>query len=707
MSLLPGSFSNERDTPPFALILLIATAAFCLSLSNNFVWDDWILLVPNQTYITFDIKGIFLGLDNAVEYLPVRDLSLAIDTAIWGTNPFGFHLTNLLLYLVTLYVLYILVTKIAELFEIAGGNTLAFWSTLIFAVHPLHAEVINFVTGGRNTLLAGLFLFISWALLMIAFQRNSKTLIFVSIFFYLLALFSKAITVFFPAFLICLLWIVPLKVVTLRRKILVLVSYSLVTAAAILVHINYATNSGIVAERLFVFGSEATGYAVGKSFQIIWFYIKMLLVPFPLSVDYATPVAIQGFWAMAALASLPVLTLIFVALKIRNISPMAFCGITWFLSSLIPVLNFFPTIPVVADRYTYLGIFGFGLLCADLLCRFKQHQKPLASIALVIIMAWSCLSFARTLDWRTDITLWQSATRANPSASRINLAQALWDQGRYEEAFSELSIEKEQHSAEAYNYDFYKGLLLTQQGLTDDAIQAFKLSLAEGGDAYRKVHFNLAKSYEIKGETQLALKHYLETIESNAVDPFGKYRQQAQAGIERIWQQFAPRAKVLRQEAEGNRQDPVKQHNYAYFLHLIGKYDEAAIYYQRITKLAPSRWEAWYNLGLAQQKQRQYNNAIEAFKNTAALNSSNADIFNSMGNCYFELKLYSEAEKNYLTALQIKPDYFFPTFNLARVYFYTNNKENALKYFEKASNLAGKNDAYRSRIKTYLQLMVE
>ena len=114
------------------LFIVICTAiVYINSLGNGFVWDDNVLLVPNEAYKKLDFGRIFFTKVNSLEYLPFRDLSYVIDYQVWGMNPFGFHLTNLLLYLISLIVLFNMVKNIAILSGEKEWEVIAFWTTLI------------------------------------------------------------------------------------------------------------------------------------------------------------------------------------------------------------------------------------------------------------------------------------------------------------------------------------------------------------------------------------------------------------------------------------------------------------------------------------------------------------------------------------------------------------------------------------------------
>ena len=697
MRLLTALNCDERPYSGIIIILLITAATFGLSLANDFVWDDWTLLVPNQVYRTFDLKGMFLGLSNSFEYLPIRDLTLALDAAIWGMNPFGFHLTNLLLYLCSLIVLHVVVRRMANLFEHTESDRLAFWTTLVFAIHPLHAEVVNFI-GARNTILAGLFLFLSISVLIRCLQENRGSLMSLSLFYYVLAAFSKAIVVFFPAFLFCFLWMIPRAVATLRIKMLAFVGFSVTTVAVVLIHLRIGYESGAISERLLGYGSEGQGYVIGKAFHIIWFYLQKLVVPYPLGVDYPLSLQVDGFWMRTLAVAVVVLLLMIAALISRKRSPLLLIGLVWFFASLLPVLNFFPTSPVVADRYAFLGVLGFGLIFADLINQPGALKKLLVGSATVMVVVWCSLSFARTLDWRSDITLWQSARNANPRASRLNLANALWKKGRFEEALQELKVEKELTSS--HRHSLFTGKYLLDQGRIDEAIPFFKRSLNEGGDADKILHLYMGQAYEKNEQPRLALKHYLSSIEE--INPGILTEEVAQEGLERIWLQYAPQIEALRRSAENSPRDFEKQNEMALFLHSIGQYDKAIAYYQRALKLKPSSWQAWHNVGLVKKHQRKFTEAVQALESALALNPANTGSLNTLGICYGRMGDYDKAEESYLRALQIDPGFVFVNFNLAKLYFVTGDKVKARDYFSRVLSLNG---AYRPRVNRYMLMM--
>jgi hypothetical protein len=405
--------------PAVIVILLITAGVFGVCLFHDFVWDDWVLMVPNPVYLEFDLRGMLLAPANSVEYLPVRDLSIALDALIWGMTPFGFHLSNLVFYLLSLVFLYAAVTRLAQLFNAPRPETLAFWTTLLFALHPLHVEVVNFI-GARNSILAGLFLFLSLTLSLKSLQENQRGLIWWALLCYACATLSKAIVVFYPLFLALLLWLVPGGSAARKTRAWHLAGFVAVTIGMVAIHLKFAGESGFANEEILRFGVESEWFQIRKALLITLFYTRMSIVPYPLTVEYPVDFIFQASLLHQA-SALGLLILAGVSIwTCRRNHPLAALGLAWFYIALIPVLNLFPTHPVIADRYAYLAVLGFALLCAYLIAATGRTLQHIRVIAVLLVALASGVSLARSLDWRSDLSLWQEAVKAYPASTRAN-----------------------------------------------------------------------------------------------------------------------------------------------------------------------------------------------------------------------------------------------------------------------------------------------
>ncbi|MCX5716321.1 MAG: hypothetical protein NTV07_05660, partial [Candidatus Omnitrophica bacterium] len=110
----------RTETLLLLLILFTASCLYLSSLNNPFIWDDNHLIISENNIRTFAcIPEIFtthlchnIGASNF--YRPIQSLSFMIDYAAWKLNPFGYHLTNLLLHLINIILTYLLVKKVLK-----------------------------------------------------------------------------------------------------------------------------------------------------------------------------------------------------------------------------------------------------------------------------------------------------------------------------------------------------------------------------------------------------------------------------------------------------------------------------------------------------------------------------------------------------------------------------------------------------------------
>ena len=187
----------------FIYILLIVTVnlfLFLPAMRGDFVWDDLSLVTENMELKDPAFLSRFLrlpfgetdGVDPSAGgtfqrnefYRPLTMLSYWIDSKIWGLNPAGFHLTNILLHVINALLLFLILQTLP------WDRSLAFAAALLFSVFPLHFENVAWISG-RTDLLS--FLFAAAAILsLVRFSRFSGYgWLFLSALFFLLALLSK------------------------------------------------------------------------------------------------------------------------------------------------------------------------------------------------------------------------------------------------------------------------------------------------------------------------------------------------------------------------------------------------------------------------------------------------------------------------------------------------------------------------------------
>jgi len=157
----------KRRGVPILIIIVSCFIVYTNSLSNNFVWDDEFLIEDNIfVKNSGQLKNIFTshlfaGSDKeSLAYRPLQIITYKLDYFFWKLDPFGYHLTNILLHILVAVSVLLLLERLFNL-------NIAFLTTLLFAVHPIHTEAVTYISG-RADLLAGLF-----TILTILFYRKS------------------------------------------------------------------------------------------------------------------------------------------------------------------------------------------------------------------------------------------------------------------------------------------------------------------------------------------------------------------------------------------------------------------------------------------------------------------------------------------------------------------------------------------------------
>ena len=137
---------NMKRYIAFILLILVSIIIFSNTFQNPFMWDDNELIVENRyikhlKFIPFLFSFTYWKYHHPLTkgfYRPITTTSFALDYSLWGTNPFGYHLTNLLLHILNVILIYFLINRL-------GGRGLAFLAALFFAAHPIHTESVSWI----------------------------------------------------------------------------------------------------------------------------------------------------------------------------------------------------------------------------------------------------------------------------------------------------------------------------------------------------------------------------------------------------------------------------------------------------------------------------------------------------------------------------------------------------------------------------------
>ncbi len=523
-------------------IIIVAVAAFgagFTGLNGAFVWDDIALLVLKPVYRHFDLRTFFFSPANGMEYLPVRDITYAIDMKLWGMmNPYGFHLTNLILYTLIAITVFLVSLEMATFLSADRDKTrpepsditAALLASLLFVAHPIHSEAVAFVTQ-RNTLLAGLFFFLSlWCYLRHARGGQSYGWWYTaSLLTFVFSLLSKGYGIILPLVLLLCVTISARHGKSRFGSILELAPFMLISALFAVLFTTIARSAQVMIHQA---GDPSFSGKIAIALQIPFFYVEKLLYPLALAPEYNISFSESIFSLRAKVCCIILILTAVAAYRWRcTFPPLLFCY-GWFLLTLLPVLNLFPTHPVVADRYAFIPSFALCLFAASIPSVITQRRKTVVylTMCIVVVCGLFFLEMAQNKIWRSETELWEHAVKVSPTSSRSyeNLSRALYSGGDTGGA-----IEMARHAlainSGSIQYDFLMGIRFVMNDNIPFAISAFSRSVNRN-PFFVEGYYLLAQSYERIGRFREAADTYRLLLASPGLDE-GGYRDKASTGL--------------------------------------------------------------------------------------------------------------------------------------------------------------------------------
>jgi tetratricopeptide (TPR) repeat protein len=593
------------------IILIVSFAAYLNTLHNGFVYDDlsyilrnpWIKDVNYVPEIFSSSAWAFTEVANY--YRPLVNIVYMLDYHIFGMNPWGFHLTNILFHagvsLMVFLVANLLLYKIqvlepsgiqhtknriysaAHTMPLSTDNLVpAFIAALFFATHPIHTEPVAWVSGVQD-LSFTFFYLLSFYFYLRADGVWGKFSI-VSLVFFFMATLCKETALTLPVLLFA--YDYSFK----RDTVLHFTSnalYSLIKR-----YLPYLIVSGIYfILRFYVLGGFFTEKAHAhlstyeyliNVFPLFAQYLWKLIIPINLNAAYEFH-PVTSLLELKSIFSLAVsLGFILILYFARNRNSIVFFSLVWIAIPLLPVFY----IPAVgentfAERYLYLPSVGFVIILTIGLfgiARFYALSRRALPIILFCVLSITTLysigTIKRNLVWKDELTLWSDTVRKSPNSFLVhnNLGNAYYRQGRIDEALEEYreTLRLEPDYADAHNN---LGIVYDKQGRTDEAIMEYRIALRLNPD-YADAHNNLGKAYYIQGQIDEAVREYKEALRLNP--------------------------------------ELAEAHNNLGAIHYIqGRIDEAVREYKEAIRLVPGYADAHFNLGLAYKSKDLRSEAIK------------------------------------------------------------------------------------------------
>jgi tetratricopeptide (TPR) repeat protein len=677
----------ERGPSSFAtwllpcVIFLLTFIAFSPTLRNAFVnWDDGKNIYENLNYRGLgwsQLRWMFTTFHMG-HYQPLTWITLGLDYLVWGVNPFGYHLTSLILHAVNGVLFYFLALRLLSLAygisAASGGWNLragAGFAALLFAIHPLRVESVAWATERRDVL-SGLFLLWSVLLYLRAAVVREEALrwrwLGMALGVYVLSLFSKATGVTLPIMLLAL------DVYPLRRlgggegkwfggearviwgeKVPFFFVAIIVGVIALLAQkqtgaLKSTAEYGVVA--------RITQALFGLVYYLWKSVIPLGLSPFyeiPFSVD---PLAVPFLISLTVVLALTILFLIF-----RHRWPAGLAVWIWYVTILAPVLGLVQSGPqFVADRYSYVSCLGWAMLAGAGVLHLSQCWVSskisrqifigVMALSLGILGGFGVLTWRQTNVWHDSETLWRYAlSMTESSRGHLMLGAALFAPARLDEAVAEfrrgLQIRSDDGVRASLWYNL--GLALAKQGKLEESgscfEQALKLDPQDAGAAYE-----LGNIRASQGKLDDAEAHFRAALQ---IDPSS-----AQA-----------------------------HNNLGSVLAAQGRLEEAAVHFREATRIDPNHLPARRNLGSLLAQRGELGEAVEQFRAALKLDPGQSDIHVRLAGILIRQGNLDEGIHHLEAALKIRPDFAEAHEQLGRVLASRGKTDEAMQHYNEAIRL--------------------
>ena len=742
-----------------ALLVLVGFIIYSNTFHSPFVFDDRDAIADN-TFIRMDEITSRSIIDAATGYgrnRPVAMLSFAINYYLGKYNVIGYHLVNILIHIANGILLFLFLKLTLTLLNRQTNTTrnlnpstivvLSFFAALLWLVNPVQTQSVTYIVQRMNSMGAMFYLLalILYAKGRLARQRKLKEVAtrsktdgkqgFFQNYHFLfggcflagfMALGCKESTAVLPLIIFLYEWYffqdLDKKWFKRQLKYAAVIAILLVVVAGLYVGFNPAEKFNTL--RDYSYNEFSLGQRLLTQTRVVIYYLSLIFYPNPsrLNLDYDFPLSYSLLNPFTTLLSLllivGLMTLgLYLARKQRLIS---FC-IFWFFGNLVIESSVIP-LAIIYEHRLYLPSMAVILLAVILFHRYLKPSWLPAVIACAAVALCSFWTFERNHIWQDTITLWADCVRKSPNKARpyTNLAQALTDQKRYDEALPNFlraihidpnlleaqynlgnlydKLDKTDKAIEHYrkavhiNPNFTKalnnlGAALLKRDNTDEAIKYFQRAL-QIDPKFAAAHINLGAAFVEQDKIDEAIVQFNKALQVGS----NLAKAQFQLGDVLIKQGRTKQGIILTKQALQNDPDYAEAHNnLGGQLLQQGKLDEALEHLTRALSINPELTEAHNNVGIILIQQGKLDAAISHFQEALRIDPDFALAKKNLQRALAIRQNRMDAEvQKLLAALKSSPDDPVLNYRLGNLYLGRGELNNAVGQFEKALALKPK-----------------
>jgi protein O-mannosyl-transferase len=431
-----------RAILPAAVLIVLGVVCYANSFRNEFVWDDHIQIASNRMLRSWAFVPRFFtaraaeaygaSAESRHFYRPLWMLSQCIDYQLWGPNPSGFHLTNLVLQIANGLLVFGLMMALR--IRMGFGMLVA----ALFICHPAHTETTTFIAGRTGEL--GVLFMLAALLLFFKFMslgrddRARRLVLFGSAGCFGLALLSKETAVTLFGIVGAAGWLLPASPPLRRRDwMMILIVFGLVSCA-------YFLARGLVLAQMTYPPQFSWPERFGLMMRALAAQVVFTLAPHNLHIDRTlvldgwrgTALTVSGLATFAAI----VLVGIWSYRRERRIT----FGLAFFVAAFSITSNLIPLNATFAERWLYWPMIGLAIVFAGGL-EYVNGMAPRAAQVGVIagwigVGVFSAMTIVQNRVWRDDKSLFETAIArgADTPRERVSLASYYIDTGDFTRA---------------------------------------------------------------------------------------------------------------------------------------------------------------------------------------------------------------------------------------------------------------------------------
>jgi tetratricopeptide (TPR) repeat protein len=535
---------QENGNWMIILTLVMVLIAYLPVFTSGFVnWDDDDYVVKNKAITSFSNMATLITGSVQGNHHPLTMISLAVNYAISGLNPFSYHLFNLILHLLNTFLVFKLASRLTK-----NNLVISFATALLFGIHPMHVESVAWISERKDVLysfffLLGLISYINYT------EKKLRKDYIITFTWFALSILSKPAAIIFPAVLF-------LFDFYFKRKFefkIILEKIPFFILAAVFAYMTLTAQKTVgamdktevfTASHRILFGFY--GYAA--------YFLKMIF-PVNLVAFYPTPAINKELPSYFYAAPVFFIATVVVCLLTWKKNRAITFGFAFYFINLLLVLQLVVIgSALIAERYTYIPYIGLFFIIGWYLDKsFKS--KPSTAYAIIILLGVILLpiTYLQAGTWKNGEALWENAIKKNPSSKAyIIRAEELSKKGNKEKAISYYSsgiainhadpeafgnrgniyFDLQQDSLALYDYNAAlalnpnyvpalsnRGALYSRLGLYETGMQDMNKALSLNPD-YGPVYKNRATTY-------MSLRQY-----DKAITDFKKYLEYEPAEIE-------------------------------------------------------------------------------------------------------------------------------------------------------------------------------